>query len=122
MKLDFRARTTYTITKVTEPMSLDSEKFRNVEPPFKGESEEEFYEYISNVLSNWEGEEFLENNKDKFTEEEQQDMWNTFIEYPSIEMFDSRYKSDEVVTDGGKIDKNYTRYAGFNPIYTPKYE
>jgi hypothetical protein len=122
MKLDFRARTTYTITKVTEPMTLDSEKFRNVEPPFKGETEEEFYEYISTNLSNWEGEEFLENNKDKFTEEEEQDMWNTFIEYPSIEMFDSRYKSDEVVTDGGKIDKNYTRYAGFNPIYTPKYE
>lgn len=122
MKLDFRARTSFTITNVTEPMTLDSEKFRNVEPPFTGDTEEQFYEYISEVLSNWEADDFLDNNKDKFTEKEQQDMWNTFAEYPSEEMFDSRNKSEDIVIDGGKIDDNYRRYAGFNPIYTPKYE
>ena len=106
MKLDFRARTTFTITNVTEPMTLDSEKFRNVEPPFTGDTEEQFYEYISDVLSSWDGEEFLEDNKEHFSEE----------------MFDSRNKSEDIVIDGGKIDDNYRRYAGFNPIYTPKYE
>ena len=70
MKLDFRARTTYTITKVTEPTTLDSEDFRNVEPPFTGETEEEFYNYISETLSDWEVEDFLDNNKDKFSEDE----------------------------------------------------
>lgn len=122
MKLDFRARTTYTITKVTEPTTLDSEDFRNVEPPFTGETEEEFYNYISETLSDWEVEDFLDNNKDKFSEEQADNIWETFGEYPSEEMFDSRNKSDEIVIDGGKIDENYTRYAGFNPIYTPKYE
>lgn len=122
MKLDFRARTTYTIAKVTEPTTLDSEDFRNVEPPFTGETEEEFYNYISETLSDWEVEDFLDNNKDKFSEEQADNIWETFGEYPSEEMFDSRNKSDEIVIDGGKIDENYTRYAGFNPIYTPKYE
>lgn len=122
MKLDFRARTTYTLTKVTEPITLDSEDFRNVEPPFTGETEEEFYNYISETLSDWEVEDFLDNNKDKFSEEQADNIWETFGEYPSEEMFDSRNKSDEIVIDGGKIDENYTKYAGFNPIYTPKYE
>lgn len=122
MKLDFRARTTYTITKVTEPTTLDSEDFRNVEPPFTGETEEEFYNYISETLSDWEVEDFLDNNKDKFSEEQADNIWETFGEYPSEEMFDSRNKSEDIVVDGGEIDENYRRYAGFNPIYTPKYE
>ena len=100
MKLDFRARTTYTITKVTEPTTLDSEDFRNVEPPFTGETEEEFYNYISETLSDWEVEDFLDNNKDKFSEEQADNIWETFGEYPSEEMFDSRNKSDEIVIDG----------------------
>jgi hypothetical protein len=49
------------------------------------------------------------------------DMYDTFVEYPSIEMFDSRTKSDEVFLDGGKIDEEYTKYAGFNPIYNNGY-
>lgn len=122
MKLDFRARTTFSITNVTKPMTLNSEDFKNAEPPFKGETEAEFYEYISEVLSNWEGEDFIETNKEHFSEQMLDDMYDTFVEYPTIEMFDSRYKSDEVVLDGGKIDKEYTKYAGFNPQYTPKYE
>lgn len=122
MKLDFRARTTFTITNVTKPMTLDSEDFRNVEPPFKGETEAEFYEYISETLTDWDGEEFIETNKEHFSEEMQEAMYWTFLEYPTIEMFDSRTKSDEVVIDGGKIDEEYTRYGGFNPQYTPKYE
>ena len=51
MKLDFRNRTSYSITKVSEPITLDSEDFRNANPPFKGESEEDFWEYIKDNLS-----------------------------------------------------------------------
>ena len=122
MKLDFRARTSFTITNVTKPMTLNSDDFRKVEPPFEGETEAEFYEYISETLSNWEAEDFIATNKEHFSGEMIDAMYWTFVEYPTIEMFDSRYKSDEVVVDGGKIDDNYRRYAGFNPIYTPKYE
>jgi hypothetical protein len=122
MKLDFRTRTSFTITNVSNPITLNSDDFRKVEPPFEGETEAEFYEYISEVLNSWEGEDFIETNKEHFSEEVQEAMYCTFVEYPSIEMFDSRYKSDEVVVDGGKIDKEYTKYGGFNPQYTPKYE
>ena len=122
MKLDFRTRTSFTITNVSEPMTLDSEDFRKVEPPFTGETEEDFYEYISDVLSNWEAEDFLLENKGKFSEELEDKIIDTFVEYPSNEMFDSRYKSDEIYIDGGKIDKEYTKYGGFNPQHIPKYE
>ena len=122
MKLDFRTRTSFTITNVSKPVTLDSEDFRKVEPPYEGETEAEFYEYISDILSNWEAEEFLEDNKEHFSEEFSNKLYDTFIEYPTNEMFDSRYKSDEIYIDGGRIDKEYTKYGGFNPQYTPKYE
>jgi hypothetical protein len=121
MKLDFRARVSFTLTNVTKPMTLDSEDFRNVEPPFEGETEEEFFTYISENLQSWEGEEFMEANVDKFSEQMLDEMYNTFVEYPTIEMFDSRYKSDEVFLDGGTIDEEYTKYAGFNPKYNNGY-
>jgi hypothetical protein len=122
MKLDFRARTSFTLTNVSKPMTLDSILFEKAEPPFQGSTEAEFYEYISETLTNWDAEEFIETNNDILSEEIIDAIYDTFVEYPSIEMFDSRYKSDEVVIDGGKIDKEYTRYGGFNPQYTPKYE
>ena len=43
MKLDFRTRTSFTITNVSKPVTLDSEDFRKVEPPYEGETEAEFY-------------------------------------------------------------------------------
>ena len=121
MKLDFRARVSFFITNVTKPMTLDSEDFRNAEPPYTGETESDFFKYISENLQSWEGEEFIEANVDKFSEQMLDDMYDTFVEYPSIEMFDSRTKSDEVFLDGGKIDEEYTKYAGFNPIYNNGY-
>ena len=44
MKLDFRNRVTYTVTKVSEPITLDSEDFRNAVPAYEGSSEEDFWE------------------------------------------------------------------------------
>ena len=121
MKLDFRARTTFSITKVTKPMTLNSEDFRKAEPPFEGKTEEEFFNYISENLQSWEGEEFIEANEGNFSEQMLNDMYDTFVEYPSIDMFDSRSKTDEVVLDGGTIDEEYTKYAGFNPKYNNGY-
>ena len=88
MKLDFRSRTTYTLTQ-----------------------------YISEHLSDWDAEEYLDNNEDNFSEDLKDDLWNTFIEYPTEEMYDSRTKSDEIIMEAGKIDKEYTKYAGFNAKY-----
>ena len=117
MKLDFRSRTTYTLTQVTEPITLDSEDFRNANPPYEGETEEDFWKYISENLSDWDAEEYLDNNEDNFSEDLKDDLWNTFIEYPTEEMYDSRTNSDEIIMEAGKIDKEYTKYAGFNAKY-----
>jgi len=117
MKLDFRSRTTYTLTQVTEPITLDSEDFRNAKPPFKGETEEDFWEYIKDNLSDWEAEQYIEDNEGILSEDLLDTLYGCFMEYPTEEMFDSRTKSDEIIMEAGKIDKEYTKYAGFNAKY-----
>lgn len=49
MKAHFRKTEYYTSHNATEPVELDSEKF----PDFKGETPEEFLEYINENLSEW---------------------------------------------------------------------
>ena len=122
MKLDFRTRTTYTITQVSEkPITLDSGEFRFAIPSFEGETEEEFWDYITDNLSNWEAEEYIEANEGILSDELLDSLYDTFVEYPTKEMFDSRTKSDEVIIDGGDIDEEYTKYAGFNARYNTDY-
>lgn len=122
MKLDFRTRTTYTITQVSEkPITLDSAEFRFAIPSFEGETEEEFWDYITDNLSNWEAEEYIEVNEGILSDELLDNLYTTFVDYPTKEMFDSRTKSDEVFIDGGDIDEEYTKYAGFNARYNTDY-
>lgn len=122
MKLDFRTRTTYTITQVSEnPISLDSEQFREAVPPFEGTTLEEFWDYIVDNLSNWEAEEYIESNEGILSDELLDSLYRTFVEYPTKEMFDSRTKSDEIIIEGGIIDESYTKYAGFNAEYNTDY-
>ena len=122
MKLDFRTRTTYTITQVSEtPISLDSEQFREAVPPFEGTTLEEFWDYIVDNLSNWEAEEYIESNEGILSEELLDSLYETFVEYPTKEMFDSRTKSDEIIIEGGIIDESYTKYAGFNAEFNTDY-
>ena len=122
MKLDFRTHTTYTITQVSEnPITLDSEQFRNAEPPFGGKTVEDFWEYIVDNLSDWEAEEYIEANEGILSDELLDSLYETFVEYPTKEMFDSRTKSDEIIIEGGVIDEEYTKYAGFNAEFNTDY-
>ena len=122
MKLDFRTRTTYTITQVSEnPISLDSEQFRNAKPPFEGKTVEDFWEYIVDNLSDWEAEEYIEANEGILSDELLDGLYQTFVDYPTKEMFDSRTKSDEIIIEGGVIDEEYTKYAGFNAEFNTDY-
>ena len=118
MKLDFRTRTTYTITQVSEPITLNSEDFRNAKPAFKGESEEEFWDYINDNLSDWEAEEYIEDNEGILSDELLNTLYNSFVDYPTDIMFDSRNKSDEITMDGGELDEEYTKWNGFNVKYS----
>lgn len=122
MKLDFRTRTTYTITQVSEtPITLDSEQFKNAKPPFEGTTIDDFWEYIVDNLSNWEAEEYIEANEGILSDELLDSLYETFVEYPTKEMFDSRTKSDEIIIEGGVIDEEYTKYAGFNAEFNTDY-
>ena len=114
MKLDFRSRTTYTLTQVTEPITLDSEDFRNAKPPFEGETEEDFWEYIKDNLSDWEAEQYIEDNEGVLSEDLLNELYSTFVEYPTKEMFDSRTKSDDYY---GKRLIKITESTGFNLKY-----
>lgn len=121
MELDFRTRTTYTITQTGPPVTLDSELFRNAVPPFEGNTIDDFWDYITDNLSHFEAEDFIEDNRDTLSDDLLDELWDTFVEYPSDLMFDSRTKSDDVIIEGGLIDKEYTKYNGFNAEYNTDY-
>ena len=118
MKLDFRTRTTYSITQVSEPITLNAEDFRNAKPSFKGESEEEFWDYINDNLSDWEAEQYIEDNEGILSEDLLDTLYGCFVDYPTEVMFDSRNKSEEISIDGGTIDPEYRKWAGFNVKYS----
>tara|TARA_R110002049_G_scaffold256181_1_gene431673 strand:- start:444 stop:809 length:366 start_codon:yes stop_codon:yes gene_type:complete len=118
MKLDFRSRTTYTLTQVTEAITLDSEDFRNAVPPYKGETEEDFWDYINDNLSDWEAEEYIDDNEGILSEELLDTLYKSFVDYPTDIMFDSRNKSDEITMDAGELDEEYTKWNGFNVKYS----
>ena len=118
MKLDFRTRTTYTITQVTTPATFDSEDFKKAVPPYEGETEEDFWNYMNDNLSNWEAEEYIGDNENILSEELLDLLYEVFVEYPQHEMFDSRTKSEEITMEAGVIDESYSKYAGFNAKYS----
>lgn len=116
MKLDFRTRTTFWQTFVSNPITLDSELFRKTTPAFEGESEEDFYWFIEENLQSWEAEEFIENNEEVLGDIADE-LYDTFVEYPGELMFDSREKSEEIVVEGGKINPEWRKYNGFEATY-----
>jgi len=118
MKLSFRNRTSYSITQVGEPCTLKSEDFVKAVPPYKGETEEDFWNYINDNLSDWEAEEYIEDNEGILSDELLNTLYNSFVDYPTDIMFDSRNKSDEITMDGGELDEEYTKWNGFNVKYS----
>lgn len=118
MKLDFRTRTTYTITQVTTPATFNSEDFVKATPPYEGETEEDFWNYMNDNLSDWEAEEYIDDNEQILPAELLDLLYEVFVEYPNHEMFDSRTKSEEITMEAGEIDESYSKYAGFNAKYS----
>ena len=90
MKLSFRTRASYSITQVGEPCTLNSEDFVKAVPPYKGETEEDFWNYINDNLSDWEAEEYIEDNEGILSDELLNTLYNSFVDYPTDIMFDSR--------------------------------
>ena len=54
----------------TEPIEVDVDKLRN-EPPYEGSTTEELWKYIEDNIHDWENQdEFIENNKEVYGEDE----------------------------------------------------
>lgn len=118
MKLDLRTRTTYTVTQVTEPATFNSEDFVEAIPPYKGKTEEDFWNYMNDNLSDWEAEEYIGDNDEILSADLLDLLYEVFVEYPNEVMFDSRTKSEEITMEAGTMDESYSKYKGFNAKYS----
>lgn len=113
-EVSIRTRTTYTVTEVTNPITLDIELFKKCKPAFEGETEKEFHQYICDNLGDYNGEDFINDNEEILGDEVADLLWYTFVEPEMSVMFDSRNNSEEIVIELGDIDESYRKYGGFN--------
>ena len=107
-----RTRTSYTVTEVTKAVTLDPEEFRKCEPPFTGDTPQEFFDYIVDCMQ-YGAYDFVETNSD-LSEETANKLYGFYDEPEWEVMFDSRNKSEEIVFELGEIDPEYRKYNGFN--------
>jgi hypothetical protein len=83
MKSHFRKTEYYTSHNANTPVELDSEKF----PDFKGETEEEFLQYIFDNLDGW-----VDGDGDSLLDEETQEALNE-LQYGSMEEYWGSYQN-----------------------------
>ena len=71
-KLYVRRCEKYTIWEATEePIEVHVDKLRKCEPPYEGSTTEELWKYLEENVYDWDNsEDFFENNKDTYGEEE----------------------------------------------------
>ena len=101
---------TYSVTRQTETINLDPEKFRNISVPYEGDSEEEFVNYIAGLdfyeISS-ELDEESANELDKFYDMVDWEEW-----------YNSAWDGEENWIEIGESDPEYRRTGGFNARYT----
>lgn len=101
---------TYTVTRQTETINLDPEKFRNISVPYEGDSEEDFLSYI-NELDFYEVSSELDeetaNELDKFYDMADWEEW-----------YNSAWDGEENWIEIGESDVEYRRTGGFNARHT----
>jgi hypothetical protein len=109
MKKHFRATEYFTIHAATEPVELDSDLF----PDFEGETEQEFFDYIS--------ENYNELAEDESLPEEVRDALYTLIEGEKFDYFNSCTKGYEGDIQMGLPNETWHRTGGFEVELTTGY-
>jgi hypothetical protein len=109
MKKNFRATEYFTIHAATEPVELDSDLF----PDFEGETEQEFFDYIS--------ENYNELAEDESLPEEVRDALYTLIEGEKFDYFNSCTKGYEGDIQMGLPNETWHRTGGFEVELTTGY-
>jgi hypothetical protein len=109
MKKHFRATEYFTIHAATEPVELDSDLF----PDFEGETEQEFFDYISENYNDLAEDESL-------SEEVREALW-TLIEGEKFDYFNSCTKGYEGDIQMGLPNETWHRTGGFEVELTTGY-
>ena len=105
-KLYLRRCEKYTIWEATtEPIEVDVDKLRKCEPPYEGSTTEELWKYIEENIYDWDNQdEFIENNKEVYGEDELYSLLLQDGEHETSVYADSREKyGDDWVELGHKI-------------------
>ena len=109
MKKHFRATEYFTIHAATEPVELDSDLF----PDFEGETEQEFFDYIS--------ENYNDLAEDESLPEEVRDALWTLIEDEKFDYFNSCTKGYEGDIQMGQPNETWHKTGGFEVELTTGY-
>jgi len=110
MEIEMRKVESYSVVTATSPVKLNVEDFRVCNPPFEGETENDFMNYFY-LKVEW-IEDFMEENKDVLSEETMSCLEQ--LAYPEMEeMFDSRNKGEDSWYEIGKTNPEYRRTNGF---------
>lgn len=114
MKYTIRKRENVTLYLASEPVTLDDKAFRNLEEnPYTGNSEEEFLKYIANL-------DLYEGAPSDLGEKWASELEKLSFDVEMKEFGSSAEKYGDIWFESGKIDKEYTRYGGFNVIHSTK--
>jgi hypothetical protein len=97
---------TYSVTRQTETINLDPEKFRNISIPYEGDSEEDFVNYISEL-------DFYEISSE-LDEETTSELDKFYDMVDWEEWYNSAWDGEENWIEIGESDPEYRRTGGFN--------
>jgi hypothetical protein len=106
MKKYFRQTEIYTSHNATKPVELDSDMF----PDFKGETEQEFFDYVSQNYN-----ELLE---DENFSEEVKDLLGELAYGEKEEYYNSCFKYYEGELQMGELDEKASKNGRFNTQYS----
>lgn len=106
MKKYFRTTENYTAYTATKPVELDSEMF----PNFEGETEQEFFDYIS--------QNYRELAEDETLPNEVTDLLNDLAYGDKEEYYNSSFKYYEGDFEMGELDEKANKNGGFDAQYT----
>jgi hypothetical protein len=109
MKKHFRATEYFTIHAATEPVEIDSDWF----PEYEGNSEQEFFDYISENLNEL-------SEDDSLSDEAGEALWS-LIEGEKFDYFNSTTKGYEGDIQMGKPNEEWRKTGDFEVEFTTGY-
>ena len=118
-KLYVRRCEKYTIWEATEkPIEVNVDKLRKCKPPYEGSTTEELWKYLEENVYNWENQdEFIENNKEVYGEDELYSLLLEDGEHETSVYADSREKYGDDWVELGYKNEEYRKTGGFQSLH-----